>query len=481
MAIDPTQPLLGGQTPSSVAEPVQLSEDEKRLWEQWGFDQSLEETDPASVHFITESLLGETIALYQRTGAVLLNNDLGVQNRAGKAFIKVNGEWTACSEIIGKIHYAQEMDKKFEVCNLIGWNFVHPDGLVEKDSFTYQELYPIGKLVPDVHQRLLQEGQTWLNLHPGVDEGVEKPCLMQVVTSQELNLSEGWYARNLEDTVPQHAFIRLIDQQGNLYSFGSRSPYSKENNTSGLGYFLSTWSTHLSTPDYIERWTVPLRRVTTLPLTQERFQNLIHFANEMNSGSGLRFNFARQNCVRIVQQGLHIAGIDVTTKISLPSLVYAMLPSLHEYPVVGAPLSAVASVTSSAAHSVFSKIPTPQWSTPECVKTACRHIGSVCAYLPKKAAALSVSGLALCLGGGRMVPRNEEEQKHQENNTHNDDRLTSFRKLISWETCADVENCYLFYTYPLIQWQESQESTFEYRRKAGFCIDPAQGDRVVHH
>ena len=293
-------------------------------------------------------------------------------------------------------------------------------------------------------------------------------------------MPDSWWAKNLEGTVPQHAFTRLIDQMGNVFSFGTRSPYSKEQSgTSGLTSFLTTWSTHLRAPDYLELLECPLRRVTTIPLTQERFDLIIEFANSLNSGSGIRFNFLRQNCVRIVQAFLYLAGIDINTKTTLPSVAYAMLPSGADCPLIGHTLSKVTTCSLTLLRPMSSCIGDLYSAAPEQVKTTIHHVANAALYLPRTVSALALSTLTVCLGSGRMKPRDESEQKHQEDTIDNDLRVTSFRRLVTFRNCTDPKTFTLFHNFKLIEWQNLQCSTVYHKHGGGFCIDPEQG-KLVH-
>ena len=54
----------------------------------WGLDPTLAHTDPQAIRFLFDTWLGETVAMFKNASQSLANNDIDIQNRNGKAFIK---------------------------------------------------------------------------------------------------------------------------------------------------------------------------------------------------------------------------------------------------------------------------------------------------------------------------------------------------------------------------------------------------------
>jgi len=281
---------------------------EKEKWTRWGFDPSLLQSDPACcVAF--DSWLGETIAMFAKAGPALESNDITIENRGGRAYIKRNGAWVPLSEF-ALLPYDQKVYSDFWTMRFSNRNFVHPYGIIEQDAFTYQQLYPIAKLTRDTYRRILDAAQLFQFIE-NPPEG-EKTCVLRIVTVQEFRMPKFFANR-----FPQHTYAQLINENRDFYSFGIRAQ-AKEDIIGRRGgrYFFYSETTQIRTPDYTDpRVDYPRRRVTHIPITEYTCQAIIQRVNQLNA-CGIRYNFARQNCIGLCLDILRIAGVNLNVQTS---------------------------------------------------------------------------------------------------------------------------------------------------------------------
>ena len=187
----------------------------QKKWVGAGFNEGLVETDPEAVAYCVDTGLVFTLAMF-RDAAALDGETAAVRFQNGKALFKVEQLWVTLEELKRRVPYSHE-ERRF-----IGWNCIHPDGFVRRDDTKYETLYPIAKLKPEVYDRILRQGKGFWAGREEVDEGREKPFVLQVMTTGRPCFPQAWYSSNLDDHTPEHSSTRLIGPDGSVYSFGTK-------------------------------------------------------------------------------------------------------------------------------------------------------------------------------------------------------------------------------------------------------------------
>ena len=284
-------------------------------------------TDPEAVHFAVSSDLLYTILMY-KTSADVLEGEITIPIANGKALFLVEGTYLPYEEFRHRIQYS-ETEKKF-----IGWNFIHPRGFVPHDTVDFSEMYPIARIKPEAYRRIAQTAsQFWSENQEEVDPGREKGYILQVMTTGRACIPRTWWGTNFDDLTPEHTSSRLITPEGEVYSFGTRLRVADAERVTSLSHILETAMTFTSVPDYEEPRPSDEKRVTAIPMTKERFDAIMRYANQANKG--FPFNFSTQNCARFVTGQMALAGVSVNIKMSVAQFLYGMLPNLADVPLVG--------------------------------------------------------------------------------------------------------------------------------------------------
>lgn len=432
----------------------------QQKWLSAGFDESLLSSDPEAVQFAVDSSLIYTVAMFKDAGSVLENNDIDIRNVDGKAFFKVEGQWVSYQEVVSKKIVYEESLGRFP-----GWNFVHPMGFIRKDSENYDTPYPIAKLSKEAHDHVRAEAA---KMH----DRPESPWILQAMTSSLGALKKTWITKNLVDRYPEHASFRLIDKDGNLYSMGTKlRPHEATDIFSfRCGSLLRTTDCKVATPDYEESKKFAERRVTSIPVTEDQFNKVIAFAQESNQGEGVRFNAARQNCTKFVQEVLRRADITVDTCVTFPSYIRSILPDLKDIPVIGKPLDWLVSKICWIATTVFRAIGE---LIPEPIKRGFHKIGIAIMEAAKKVAAVMWNWIAILMGGlnTNRTPKNREDT------INNESRLTFFSRLVKSSRLLDPHLLDLYASHKLKEWQLLQPSTHVFHHcPHGFLVDPQVAD-----
>lgn len=327
-------------------EPVKTVVKEQEKWVKAGFDRALLKSDPEAVHFAVSTKLAFTIAMFDTSAHILEGERLTIQNRNGVAFFKVEGEWLPYAAFKDKIVYS-EVEKKF-----LGWNFIHPLGFVNSDWADYDRVYPVATLKNEAYRAAWNVANTfWTKKQPEVDPGVQKPCILQVLTTGRNLLPPAWWANNFREHFPEHASLRLITPNGDVYSFGTKMRIPDEEFLCCREHYMGTGLSNVPVPDYEESRNSDDRTMVSLTVSEARAKGILDFVSRANKG--ISFNFARQNCIRFAETVLRLAGMNMSTKITGLKAFSHLIPRLSDIPMVGTGLSRVAGRIVQVARAIF--------------------------------------------------------------------------------------------------------------------------------
>lgn len=452
-----------GGIEGTVAASYGLSPEDSELMAKWNALQLTQESvNIEDVRFMMTSKLAFSIALFKNATAQGQERH-ALRTVNGTVCMKKGGEWVPLSEIRNMLEYDPTQDKLVAKTNReIVWSYLSPNGLVPFDRYKYDALPAIEELSPVEYEAILKQAQSfWWNEQPEVDPGVEKKCVLQIVTTNRLH-SEDWATENLMRAYPEHATFRVIAPDGKVYSFGFQMEKEEENSIfkdRSFPYpltFLKTTETRITSPDYEEARPYRLKRVTSIAMTQARMDSILAFVAEQNK-KGITFNFIRQNCATLGGILLEKAGITARPeRFTLGQGLATLLPEWHKIPYIGKPLASVMNAINYVSQKVFGgfKKYTPQ------------VIQDVVTFIPRKIATL-ISNTFLVTIGGRLS--SEHQQKVRARDLSDDDfdderTFTCFTRLINSiadmfrEDISDIDA-----HTNLIEWQIKQASTRTHR------------------
>ena len=436
-------------TNGAPAAPAQFTEDKaQKKWAQFGFNPNIAKSHPDFVTFVCSSGIVYTIAMHKNSF-----NYIGIeQDSYGHPMLKLDGNWVRWDQLKEQIVY----DPKQEAVvsskdHSLMYNYIMPQGLVQKHNARYDELYSVAQLDTDQKTTLQTEAAKFWQTNEEIDPGQAKECVLQVVTTRRDLLKRNWWTENLLDNTPEHVSLRLIDKEGKLYSFSLKMPPNESKRVFSFIPFtyLTTASANVATPDYDEPRPFDERRVTSIPVTSAQKDAIIAFINEINR-KDLSFNVAKQNCNKLAQIVLGIAGVEVNTRISFGTLLYRCLPSPSRLPVVGAifrTANKVAQAVSSFFSMLVSYIPKP-------VIRVFTVITDAILFIPRLIRTVALNILAIILGGTRRVPTQPL------NEPHDDKKLVRFPSLIhSVSDFFKEEKTHSYFSGMMVEWQLKQHST----------------------
>ncbi len=429
--------------------PPQFSEDKsQKKWEEFGFSSQIAKEHPDFVTFLFTSGIIFSIVMFRNSFG-----DQGLDvDSYGHPLLKVDGVWTRWDAIKDKIEYDPKREAVIAIADRSRmYNYIMPQGLVQKHNARYDELYSVAKVTSEQKEEIQKEAEKFWQANDEVDPGKTKDCVLQVVTTRRDLFKRSWWTENLLDNTPEHVSMRLIDKEGNLYSFGMKMPPSEARRVFAYLPFtyLTTATANVSTPDYEEARRFDERRVTSIPLTSERKDAIIQFINEINS-KDLSFNVAKQNCNKLAQIVLGIAGVEVNTRISFGSLFFRLLPSPSRLPLVGGFFSTVHKVVQAVSNffsTLVSYVPKP-------IIRVFTVLTDAALFLPRLIQTVSLNILAIILGAIRS------DKTQHVNEAHDDRRLVRFPSLIhSVSDFFKAEKTHSYFSGLMVEWQLKQQST----------------------
>ncbi|MBS0654899.1 MAG: hypothetical protein JSR46_03905 [Verrucomicrobia bacterium] len=438
---------------------AQLQKD-KEKFAKGGFPEEICEKFPACARFLIDSGVLFSIAMFKNGPQ---EHDIRLDHN-GHPLMKMNGNWERWEHIESRLDYDKATSRLISKDQSdIGWNYISPDGFVQKDVYNYDEIYPVEQLLKNEYESLLKHAEKFWEKHPEVDPDQKKECIFQITTTHRknwgpLHVSEStWWTENLMKNMPGHSSIRIIDSEGKVYAFGTLMPDS-ESDTTSAPFFLTSAQVNITTPDYEEaRPDFEARRVTSWPMTDERKEAILKFVSEANK-AGIRFNFLRQPCVKVNTVIAQKAGVTIDAKTTMCETLGSILPSISKLPVISHIIAAVDKVK----EVVSPFFETVAAYTPEPIKNFFSFIGSGFDFVARKINTVAANAFIWLLGGSRMSRPQWGIKKHD---AHIYERkLDEFDCLInSVDDLFDEDLAAASYpSSKLERWQDEQPSTVTY-------------------
>jgi hypothetical protein len=442
------------QNANKTDTPILSASDEKK-WVELGFSPKIISSHPDCVAFLFTSHLVYSIASFHNSfelgSAIELDQD-------DHPLIKMDGKWCRWEQIKQLIDYDPTHASLIAKGNpAICYNYIHPDGIVQKDYAAYDKLYPVAQLSQTQHAELQAHAKQFWNTNSEIDPEENKDCVLQIVTTRRDICRRNWFTENLLDNIPEHVHMRVIDKQGRLYSFGMKvaSSAAAEVYKSVPFTYLTTAPSTITTPDFEESRKFDERRVTSIPLTEERKTAILEYIEKTNS-KGVSFNYAKQNCSKLAEIVLAKAGVKISTRLTFNRLLMRLLPSPSRLPIVGV-LFKIANAVAAAVSRLFARVV-------QAIPAPIKRIYSVCIeyllHVPQTIQAIFNNTLALILGAGRTTSQTVQtphDTKHDDNN------LTIFPRLINnFKDFFTYEKSHSYFSPLMVEWQLKQASTHIY-------------------
>ncbi len=166
------------------------------------------------------------------------------------------------------------------------------------------------------------------------------------------------------------------------------------------------------------------------------------------------FNYAKQNCNKLAQVVLGIAGVKVNTRLTFSKLLGRLLPSPSRLPIVGFAFR-TANKVASFARSIFATIVN---RIPEPALRVFSYSRDILLFIPRGLTTVFHNTLAFLLGGAKKtegVAHACDGEPHMDDN-----RLTMFPRLFN--NVADFfkhEKSHSYFSPLMVEWQLKQPST----------------------
>jgi len=379
----------------------------------------------------------------------------------GHPMLKMGGRFVRWETISREIEYDSKSEKiKSRVYPgriVQSWNYFQ-EGLVPIDRFEYDQVFPVYRLTQAEYNRTLQHARKFYETHPEKDPGIAKDCIVQFTTIENRVVPKGVLFDNAQRNYPVHIGMRLITQDGQVYSFGYQllpeeaafllSDY--------FSTFLSTAEAKISMRDY-EEFRPVNKLVTSIPLSSQRAQNIIDRLNELNDQQ-LRFQYMRQNCSQLMREVMQLTGYDVDLRTTGKEVIYDALPSLTQIPVIEKVVS--------FAKKIWNSLPT---FTTMPIEFSANFV----LYIPKKVATVATNLLAWKMGASKKTTPLQEGVEDEV--FYDKKKLQTFSTLIrSWSDIFNEETNVVYHSKYFIDWQKKQHSTFKdvYSGRPKFAIVP---------
>lgn len=437
-----------------------------KKWRDLGLDDTLLVSHPDFAEFLVSSGLVYTIVTLQnstRAGADYHKIAIG---ESGEPELWLEGKRCPWSWM-KKMFVADPEGKRLVLREDPNeqWTYVAPDGLVPASRYRPGKLYPCELLSYAEYRQLQRHADRFWASHDEVDPGVEKPCVLQVITMRRDKLPGSILTDNLNAGYPAHTWFRIIDEKGRVYSGGAEIAEEDQPAVlSGLRSFLTTARASVSTInsplprpfDYEESHPFDERLVTSIPMTIERKDAILDNLEGLNGEPALPFNFARQNCTKItVEAVLKPAGVAVDTRMRLGSLLGSLMPDMRE--LLPGSFFAVTARISETARCLYRRA---IQSAPACVRRIVPVVTNEVAKLAERVETAVSTSLMLLLGGTKTLrPRVPGTL----GDLDNDDHLTTFSALLL-ESRPFTDTAPVAFDHPMLlrAWQWEQASTVRY-------------------
>ncbi len=442
----------------SKAEDIELA----KTWEKLGLPASILEGHADCARFLIESKLAFPIVGYRETSQNPEMHDIKL-DRDGHPMIKVQGGYKRWELVKQEFTYDPQTyhirSRVYPGSITQSWTYLSPQGLVPIDRMNHDRLIPIYQLNAAERQRVVDHARRFYETNREVDQGISKDWVIQFHTSPRRQFvatvspfpNKPIYD-NLVRNLNTHIVMRLIAPNGDVYSIGLEMPADSQQFLweDGMAKFLGTVTAQVNKAgDYEEFRKHEGRVVTSIPLTNQRAQNILTMLNTLGD---VRFHFLRQNCANLAGIVLKASGYDLDMQTTVSEVLYDALPDLKHIPVIGPP-----------AHTIYQcyqkVIGGLCWMTPKPIQNAVAFGEDVLTFLPRKVVTVALNMLIYKFGGSTMLhalPDGVEEDDLFKAN-----RFLNFSRLIrSRSDLVKDEIPEAYHSKYFIDWQKKQNSTF---------------------
>lgn len=360
------------QVSRSVLEPIQLCQ-------HYGWDALLETpllSDPKYLEFL--NFLYDSHLLFGVRGYEVslqhhsVEMSKGIQMIEGKPHLLKNGEWTPWDQILAEFTYSplEGITRRHEPAKR-RWDYLYPQGLMPIQAGHLPPAYQLSVAALD---RLFTQSQTYFTETGAKPLSKEECAYVQAITDGE----DGC------DRI-RHVAVRVIDNQGALYSVGFERLIS-EGQPKGFS-LLSTFKAALFPLDFREfRKFQGKRRVTTLPINLETFQRVFSKV-QAYAAQPLKHSYVGYNCAEFAASLLHDAGVVIDVKTaSVTAILFNITAPKWMRKITD------------VAYSLFARI--PQWIT-----TPIEWVVIGLTFIPARLLSLIKNLIALILGANTGSPR----------------------------------------------------------------------------
>lgn len=384
------------------------------------------------------------------------------QNGKGSLFIKKQGQWASVKSIREEFNW----DKNEGMIATKGnsnerWNYFN-EGLVPIDRFFHHEaadqanypaenaqLHPVTKLSSNEMTKLLAHAKKFKGFNTHLNPRKEKEplnCVIQFITNPRPDFKHE-ALQNLNGQIPVHCGIRIVTQDGSVYSTGFGSTLHEDKYNAGGTKYLGTINGQPTILDYEEFRTHQGRVVTSLPVNEKQAKAILDHLNAYRKDS-IRFNILKQNCMCLGTNILGLSGVKLNIKVPFNEVIWRALPNVSQLPIVGKPIRSFLKEIKKVKKGMNSKIP-------QSVKIVFHALSEIVLFVPTKISTLCKNLFILSFGGkiASPVKTNVKLQEFEKEESP----LINFNQLVCNlfdDSASDVQHSSVF-----INWQLKQKST----------------------
>ena len=287
----------------------QLTEKQLNNWKNYGLEEAWATDDPKGAKLLLLSGFVDKILTYQRSSnnpAYTLEKQ--IQRNGEHIQVKVKGEFQNVGEYFSGCK-VDDLRNSFE--------YFADSGVETFDRRGKAPLRPIFQL-DNAELKQLQK-------HASSDG---KKYVVQIVNHVSKGIIHSNHSVNLKKHAPHHCSIRLINENGDVYSFGK----SIKEMTDGAP--LETTNGTVCQRDFRELSSNMVRVTTSLGINQAQFSEILSKMNNYRE-NGKRFNYLHKNCQQLGIEVLEIAGVeDYHIRKTFKEIVVDSLPEFTKVPVI---------------------------------------------------------------------------------------------------------------------------------------------------
>jgi len=407
------------------------------------------------IQLLTKSGLLYQIALFQNSSAQgrnkhkLILKDEKLHFRSEGSWVDVDFlerlEWDSAE----RRFYSIEDNKKQR------WSYLSQPG--NEGMIPYDDVYDIIEPLPEKNQDLKpceQISNNELNIlrdhaakfqYPK-PKGEKRDCIFQIVRNPPRPYMSR-FMDNFNAQFPNHVYLRIIDNKGQIYSVGSILRSNTLRKLKSLHHFFASSTVHAGAFDPYEAKKHSGRLTTSIPISQANVNELIEYLEDHRK-EGRSFNIIRQNCVKLVLFSMKKIGVlDEVDHMSttVAQKLIRSIPSYDSFGLVGQPVKMV-----DTTGRVFRKV--VKKTSPKCVFFALKCLRKSLMFLPKTALFTLTNLILLVLGGARRIESAPEVGQ--------DEVMQPFERLItSVRDLTKKETQRMYDPTMLTEWMLKQEST----------------------